>query len=349
VGPGADFGTIIEGLRRTCEEGVRKSGGLQGWTQLLDRLDGTCKTHAALIDKRRAAGKVRRVHGDLHLRNLCVFDGKVIAFDAIEFDERMAATDVLYDFAFLLMDLRHMGLVPQANAALNRYWDETGEDEGALGLLPFLMALRAAVRMAVALEGGTRSEGAAYLKLGQDLLLPQACPAVALGGLSGTGKSTVAKLLAPMLPGAAGARILRSDVLRKKLLGLDRQSRAGAVAYTDAARESVYDVLAEAALAAAPGASVILDATFQSARSRSLVSSRFAGRLRAYWLTAPSSTRLERVAGRASDVSDADVDVAARQSEPALLEPAWQRVDANRPADETARAILADLGLAAQR
>ena len=100
---------------------------------------------ATLLDERRAQGKVRRCHGDLHLRNICLFDGKPLLFDCVEFSEPIASIDVLYDLAFLLMDLAHHGQRDFANLLVNRYLDLTGEDDG-LAALPLFMALRAIIR-----------------------------------------------------------------------------------------------------------------------------------------------------------------------------------------------------------
>jgi aminoglycoside phosphotransferase family enzyme len=76
---------------------------------------------APLLDKRLEAGFVRHCHGDLHLRNICLIDGRATLFDAIEFNDVISTIDVLYDLAFLLMDLDHRDLRPYANLALNRY------------------------------------------------------------------------------------------------------------------------------------------------------------------------------------------------------------------------------------
>src|ERR1051326_7949671 len=100
---------------------------------------------AGLLDTRRAAGRVRRCHGDLHLRNICVFQDKPMLFDCLEFSDELAAIDILYDFAFLLMDLEHRGLSDLANAAANRYLDLTDDDEG-LAALPLFLSVRAAIR-----------------------------------------------------------------------------------------------------------------------------------------------------------------------------------------------------------
>ena len=100
---------------------------------------------AELLDRRRAAGKVRHCHGDLHLRNICLLDGKPTLFDCLEFDEALASIDVLYDLAFLLMDLEHRGLGHFANRVFNRYLDRSEED-GGLAAMPLFLSLRAAIR-----------------------------------------------------------------------------------------------------------------------------------------------------------------------------------------------------------
>ena len=97
------------------------------------------------LDAREAAGNVRRCHGDLHLRNICLIDGEPVIFDCIEFNDDIATADILYDLAFLLMDLWHRGMDALANLVTNRYFDEMEEDSG-FELLPFVMAVRAAVR-----------------------------------------------------------------------------------------------------------------------------------------------------------------------------------------------------------
>ena len=117
--------------------------------------------HSKLLDRREAAGKVRRCHGDIHLRNICLLDGEPRLFDCIEFNDQIATVDVLYDLAFLLMDLWHRGFPEFASLVMNRYLDE-GDDEDGFVLLPFFMAVRAAVRAHVTAtqveEGSTDSE-----------------------------------------------------------------------------------------------------------------------------------------------------------------------------------------------
>ena len=92
---------------------------------ILDQWRAALATADALIETRKAAGKVRRCHGDLHLRNICLLDGKPTLFDCLEFSDALASIDILYDLAFLLMDLEHRGLAHLANRVLNRYLDRT--------------------------------------------------------------------------------------------------------------------------------------------------------------------------------------------------------------------------------
>ncbi|HMF05552.1 MAG TPA: phosphotransferase, partial [Methylocella sp.] len=115
-----------------------------------------------LLLEREKLGQVRRCHGDLHLRNIALIDGAPVLFDAIEFDESLATCDVLYDFAFLLMDLWTRGLRRQANLLFNRYLWICDDLEGqllGLSLLPLFLSLRAAIRAKVVIlqpgEGGT--------------------------------------------------------------------------------------------------------------------------------------------------------------------------------------------------
>lgn len=337
MGHAADYRALISGLRRTEADGAARLGVAPAAPHVFERLEQELARIGSLIEARRAAGKVRRGHGDLHLRNLCLFDGAPLAFDALEFDERLSTTDVLYDFAFLLMDLRKRGLNTQANAALNAYWDAAGEDEAALKLMPFFTGLRAAVRMAVAVEAGALGEADAYRRFAIELVAPSSPIHIAIGGLSGSGKSVVARAVAPLLGGPAGARLLRSDILRKRVTPIAERYASQTVMY-------VYEQLAHRARQAVEaGASVIVDATFQHAQGRESLAAVWRTPWRGYWLDAPRSVRLERVALRRNDASDADVAVAAAQPEPADLPAPWRRINANQAVAAVAADILKDL------
>src|SRR5260370_14046234 len=224
---------------------------------ILEKWRRHLKVTAELLDRRRAAGKVRHCHGDLHLRNICLRDGKPTLFDCLQFDEALASIDVLYDLAFLLMDLEHHGLGHFANRVFNRYLDRSEED-GGLAAMPFFLSLRAAIRAhvtATALEHAARAAARAkmacdarrYLGLAERFLEPQPRRLVAIGGLSGAGKSTLAAGLTPALGLRPGARVLRSDVTRKLLLGVDPEERLPATVYTREASARVYDPLSRKA------------------------------------------------------------------------------------------------------
>src|SRR6476661_10289816 len=146
-----------------------------------------------LLRLRERAGLVRRCHGDLHLGNIVLIDGKPVLFDAIEFDDRIATGDVFYDLAFLLMDLIERGLHRAANVVLNRYLTDTQRvhDLDALGALPLFMSIRAAIRAKVT-AARRRQSGAEpelkhsardYAALAQRLLAPAKPQLIAVGGL----------------------------------------------------------------------------------------------------------------------------------------------------------------------
>ena len=189
----------------------------------------------ALLDERLAQGLVRRCHGDLHLRNICVIDGRPTIFDAIEFNDAIACIDVLYDLAFLLMDLYHRGLRPYANLVLNRYLQHR-DDLPGLAAMPLFLSVRAAVRAKVSISmaaSQARPDAARRLAdeaevyfLGARAYLESPPPRlIAVGGLSGTGKTCLARELAPGIGAPPGALHLRSDVLRKTRLGVDELTR----------------------------------------------------------------------------------------------------------------------------
>jgi len=284
-----------------------------------------------LLDARRDAGKVRRCHGDLHLRNIAVIDGQPILFDCIEFSERIATIDVLYDLAFLLMDLLHRGLGPFANLVANRYLDLTDEDAG-LPALPLFLSVRAAIRAHVAVsQGGADDEARAYLALARSLLAPAPPRLIAIGGLSGTGKSTIARAVAPALGAAPGARVLRSDVIRKRLCGAAPETPLPGEAYGPEMTARVYRTLCDKALGALrAGFCAVVDAVALRPEERGAFAAvaatagvPFAG----IWLQAPAATMAARIRARRGDASDATEEVLSQQLSRDPGDLAWQRVD----------------------
>ena len=311
-----------------------------------------------LLIARERAGLVRRCHGDLHLGNIVLLDGAPVLFDAIEFDPKIATGDVLYDLAFLLMDLIERGLRPAANIVLNRYLAETRrvDDLDALAALPLFLSLRAAIRAKVTAE--RRAQGAeravieqsarAYFALAGRLLAPPKPHLIAVGGLSGTGKSLLARALAAEILPEPGAVVLRSDAERKALFGLAETDRLPQTAYARDVTAQVYATLTDKARRAlAAGHSAIVDAVFADADERAAIAqaappSEFHG----LFLTADLSVRLARVGGRTGDASDADAAVARRQEQYDVGAMQWARVDASGSPDDTLCRAVAALGLA---
>lgn len=313
-----------------------------------------------LLRQRGEIGLVRRGHGDLHLGNIALIDGTPVPFDAIEFDPLFAIGDVLYDLAFLLMDLVERKLDAAANVVLNRYLAETGrpEDLDALAALPLFLSMRASVRAKVTAaqrefsdvaERGRLAEAArTYFRLALALIAPPAPLLIAVGGLSGTGKSVLARALAPRIPPAPGAVVLRSDVQRKAIFGAPETARLPAEAYAPEVTTRVYaNLCGNARRIVAAGHSVIVDAVFARPTEREQIAAMaHAGKVafRGLFLTADLATRVARVGARASDASDADADVARAQERYELGTLDWARVDASGAPEDTLSAALAGIG-----
>ncbi|MDB5415027.1 MAG: hypothetical protein JWR10_3362 [Rubritepida sp.] len=297
--------------------------------------------HAALVPwlaARAAAGFRRRCHGDLHLGNLCLIEGQPRPFDALEFDEALATIDVGYDLAFLLMDLvaRH-GRAP-ANRVLNRYLARTGDVALVRGL-PLWLSLRAFIRAHVTARVG--QDGMPLLNAAASYLDPAPPPRlVAIGGLQGTGKSVLARDLAPDLGAAPGAVLLRSDEIRKRRAGVLPETRLPGSAYAPEESQAVFAELNDLArIALDAGHSVIADAVFQRALERDTLAA-VCAHFHGIWLEAPLDILRRRVAARTGDASDATIPVleaaALRETGPI----AWARINAMAAPEPVARKIL---------
>ncbi len=279
-----------------------------------------------LLDARLAQGFVRCCHGDLHLGNIALEAGEPVLFDCIEFNDALREIDILYDVAFLLMDLVQRDAPGAANRALNGWLDEAARSDWGrsplaiwegLAALPLFQAVRATVRAHVNAMEGAAPEARRYIAAARAYLAPQAPRLLAIGGLSGSGKSTLARAIAPGLGAAPGAVILRSDEIRKRLAGVEPTARLPPAAYTAEAGARVYaQMLAEAKVTLSAGRAVICDAVFLKPGERVAVEAvaREAGApFHGLWLEAPRETLEERLRGRRKDASDADIAVLARQ------------------------------------
>ena len=328
---------------------------------LIERVNQGCraalKRVAKVLDDRRDGGHVRRCHGDLHLRNICLIDGRPTLFDCIEFNDDFALIDTLYDLSFLLMDLNYRGLRGHANRVLNRYLARPGYD--GLAALPLMLACRAAIRAHVTarlvdgLEGEKREKVAAearsYLDLALSYLDPSPARLVAVGGLSGTGKSTLARELAPALGVAPGAVILRSDVIRKRLFGVAETDPLPQEAYRPEVSRRVFAEIARlAGEVLAQGHAVIADAVYGEDWQRdgiANVAAKAGVPFEGLWLEAPQRLLEERVDNRRGDASDATSTVVRAQAARIRPPEGWRRIDTGGGKEASLAAARDALGL----
>ncbi len=324
--------------------------------EMLDALrEWTEREHArirAAIAARRVAGRVRECHGDLHLGNLVMLDGRATPFDCIEFNASLRWIDVMSEVAFLVMDLIDHGMRPAAYRVLDGYLAATGDYDG-LAVLPFHLVYRAMVRAKIAcmrahqpgldLHGRTRADAQyhAYLRLARQLAAPHR-PALALmHGLSGSGKSRAALALVER----AGAVRIRSDVERKRLHGLAWDAASGAAVdaglYAREATARTYarlEALAGTVLDA--GFSAIVDAASLRREERDAFAVVAAARGVPYVVisceadTATLRARIEARRAAGGDPSEATLAVLDRQL-------AFQEPIAD---DERARTVVLDTG-----
>lgn len=302
-----------------------------------------------LLRARAVAGFARRCHGDLHLGNILVEDGKPVLFDCIEFNDLLSDLDVQYDLAFLLMDLDFRGRRDAGVRALSAYLDEAARSfpqtiwEG-LAALPLMLSVRAGVRAHVQAHGGDLAGAAAYVEAAIAHLSPARPVLAAVGGPSGSGKSTFARGIAPALGASPGAVVLRTDEIRKRLLGVAPTEPVSRDLYTPEFYQRTYDALfgdARALLDA--GRAVVLDATFidEPLRARAERLAADCGvPFHGLFLEAPTAVLEARVAARTGDASDATVEVLHDQLARLTGGVSWRRIDASGDLVEAARHAL---------
>ncbi|WP_297974227.1 AAA family ATPase [uncultured Amaricoccus sp.] len=305
-----------------------------------------CEANVPLIARRHRLGRVRRCHGDLHLGNVVLIGEDPVPFDAIEFNEAIASIDVLYDLAFALADLATRGRPDLASALLSRYLGAT-RDFAGLPLLPLFLSMRGAVRAMTAASRGDAAAAGRHLAFARAALAPAPPPRLlAVGGMSGTGKSTLARALAPRL--APLALVLRSDVTRKRLAGVAPETPLPPSGYTAAMDRKVLIRLAwDARIALRAGATVVLDATFLGPDWRACAAALAAAEgvpFTGLWLEISPAEAAARVGRRSADASDATPEVVARQTARAATPAGWRPVDAGQPPAAVLAAAEAALG-----
>jgi len=357
---GVDTAERLSKVLGTIEASVSTVGLTSGVAEFSEQCRARLAHCTPLLQRRSGAGLVRRCHGDLHMGNVIVWKGRPVPFDAIEFDDDLATIDVLYDLAFLLMDLERHGLRAAANQVLGGYLWRTDRalDLDGLALLPLYLAIRAGVRAMVRADRARQISGAERdaavarcretMALANRYLTPPAPRLVAIGGLSGTGKSTLAARLAPLFGAAPGALHFRSDLERKAVAGVGETVRLPPEAYSREASAEIYRRLTDKARRAlAAGHSVVVDAVFADPCERLEIGAvaqaagvPFCG----IWLTAPADRLKARVTARRNDASDATAEVVDRQLTYDLGSVDWARIDAGGDAADVVRRAVPLLG-----
>jgi aminoglycoside phosphotransferase family enzyme/predicted kinase len=305
----ADALENFEELERLHPDALARLAALRQWTQ------EEFVRHAADFAHRKAAGRIREGHGDLHLGNLVLLDGRITPFDGIEFNESFRWIDVANEIAFTLLDLLEHGQPGLATWLLDAWLTWSG-DHAALVVLRFYLVYRAMVRAKVAGIRGDVKDADIYLDFAARLAVqPQPTLTITFGP-SGCGKTFESGRR------LAGADFLdtvrfRSDVERKRLFGLAADAASGGAIYTPEATARTYARLAELAeLALRAGWSAIVDAAFLKRAERKALRA-LAERLGVpFAILAPQAPREElfrRLARRSGDASEATVEVLAQQ------------------------------------
>lgn len=332
--PSGRMRRVIDGNAAAVQDAGIVPEAVEAWASaahlVLDQTKAALEARAPLV---------RRAHGDLHLGNLLLWRGRPAPFDALEFDEQLATIDPGYDLAFLLMDLDLTVSRAAANRVLCRYVARTG-DAGLVAGLPLFLSLRAMIRAHVEAQRGRPHDKLlasplAALRTGRQAML-------AVGGLMGTGKTTLARAVAPGFGSAPGALVLRSDEIRKRLHHVAPEQTLPPAAYSPDAHARIADAMRDAArMTLQGGHAVVLDATFLGpalAAASQAVAHALHVPFLGVWLDAPLPELERRVAIRQGDASDADLAVLRAAAAIAATPPGWTRVDA-RDADTARRQV----------
>jgi len=306
----------------------------------------TLETASCSLQLRGKGGFIRRCHGDLHLQNIVLMEDEPVLFDALEFDEELATIDTLYDLAFLLMDLDQCDQAATANIVLNRYLFHTATPEDINGLIamPLFLSIRAGIRAMVSLDRAAQTldnpatqeidQAKQYFTSALNYLKPRAPVLIAIGGFSGTGKSTLAeKLAGSLFDHAPGLLHLRSDLERKLLFNCPETERLESECYTQAVSKQVYDrLLHKARMSLTSKQAVIVDAVFSQSQEREMfekLAQALGVPFFGLWLTADEAQIAKRVDARKGDASDATPEIVHRQVSAGAGRIGWREVDAS--------------------
>ena len=299
-----------------------------------------------MLERRGQQGYVRRCHGDLHLANIVLIEGKPVLFDAIEFDALIASVDVLYDLAFPVVDLLRYERRTAANGLLNRYLGATSIDHiDALAALPLFMSLRAAIRAKVLLArlgrtaddkvAAVKQQARRYFGLAQHLIYP---PRPCWSRLADCPEpeNPSARALAPTSSRAGGGGAADGRAAKRTVQA--RGDRLPESAYRPEVTEQVYEMVQRARRNLSQGHSVIVDAVLARESERAginEVAARLNVRFVGLFLVADLATRSSRVERRQRDASDATPEIVALQETYDIGATDWTVVDASGSSRQT--------------
>ena len=351
-----DWPSAVARISSENTQDLRSQGHTLGASRIEEAIAARESAHVRCADAlAEQSFEVRRCHGDLHLGNAFLEHDAPTLFDCIEFDDFYAVMPPLYDFSFLLMDLAARSLGRLANRALNRWWADRKPTSWraimrSLHALPLYLALRAEIRAKTTARIPLQLPRArGYLDLSPRLARQHPPILIAIGGLSGTGKSSAAHSVAWRVGVAPGAIHLRSDRIRKRLMGARDNDRLRPSDYTAATAARVYGEMLElAAQALVAGHSVVIDAVFAQRDEREAVAQMASGLnvpFHGFWLDTPQALLETRLSQRIGDASDADIAVLHKQLTYDLGAIDWLKVDASGSRESVAERISQSLAL----
>jgi uncharacterized protein len=324
------FGEIPQ-IRASIDENYEQTEKYIGGPQTQPQFDETRQytdrffaEQQALFANRIAQDWIRECHGDVHLRNICLWQDRLWLFDCIEFNEPFRFVDVMFDVAYIIMDLDVRQRSDLSNLFLNAYVEQTGDWEG-LSVLPLYASRQSYVRAKVtsfmldnpSLSDAERQQAtesaAQYYTLAWKYTRASQGQLILMSGLSGSGKTTVARQLAKQI----GAIHIRSDAVRKHLAGVPLAEKGEADLYTPEMSQKTYDRLLHLGIMlASQGYSVILDAKYdrQATRQAAITQAKEQSvPLQILYCEAPFDVLKTRLQQRQDDISDATIEVLANQ------------------------------------
>ncbi|MDJ0842620.1 AAA family ATPase [Crocosphaera sp.] len=315
--------SIDENYERT-EKYISIAQTQQQYQETKDFTDHYFEQKQNYFIQRQQEDKIRECHGDLHLKNICLWNNKIQLFDRIEFNEEFRYVDVMFDVAFTVMDLDSRNRKDLSNVFLNTYLENTGDWQG-LQVLPVYLSRQAYVRAKVnsmilddpniSEENHQKAQQEAknYYHLAWQYTQQHQGQIIMMSGLSGSGKTTIANYLAQNI----NAILIRSDAVRKHLgnVSLDETGNSGL--YSEKMNQKTYETLIKLGeIVTKQGFNVILDAKFDRHQWRKLVieiAKRYNIPLTIVSCYAPVETLSDRLSKRKGDISDATSDLLQQQ------------------------------------